>query len=298
MRRPNGGASAAIRLRTRPFSTWRGCYSGAPAAPLHGCTMTDQTAHPVIITRPLAQATPLAQRVRDMGRHAVVFPLLDIEPLPDQAQLRAQLHDLRRYAMVAFVSPNAINAAFAILPSWPREVAIAVVGEGSRQALAAYGVTDANATIFSPKDVERTDSQTLLDVLDMDALRGKRVLIVRGESGRELLADALRAQGVDVTPLPAYRRRAPVLDVAGRARLLTLLDAQGDWVITSSEALRILVEMAREAAAATGVAKLQQQHLIIPHMRIAETARSLGFTHITQTASGDEPLLAALQFRA
>ncbi|MGE5651663.1 uroporphyrinogen-III synthase [Noviherbaspirillum sp. UKPF54] len=258
--------------------------------------MTDQTARPVIITRPLAQATPLAQRVRDIGRHAVVFPLLDIEPLPDQTQLRAELHDLRRYAMVAFVSPNAINAAFAILPSWPREVAIAVVGEGSRQALAAHGVTDANATIFSPKDTERTDSQTLLEVLDIDALRGKRVLIVRGESGRELLADALRAQGVDVTPLPAYRRRAPALDDAGRGQLLSLLDAQGDWIITSSEALRILVEMVREAATEDGVAKLQQQHLVIPHVRIAETARSLGFTHLTQTASGDEPLLAALQF--
>jgi uroporphyrinogen-III synthase len=46
------------------------------------------------------------------------------------------------------------------------------------------------------------------------------------------------------------------------------------------------------------VAKMQQQHIIVPHVRIAESAQKLGFGHITQTGSGDEPLLAALQFRA
>lgn len=260
--------------------------------------MTEYSAHPVIITRPLAQATALARRVAALGRDAVVFPLLDIQPLPDQTQLRAELQDLSRYAMVAFVSPNAIDAAFSFLASWPKPVAIAVVGEGSRRALAAHGVTDANATILSPKDPERTDSQTLLDVLDIDALRGQRVLIVRGETGRELLAEALRAHGIEVRQLPAYRRCAPALDDAGRARLLHLLEAQGDWIITSSEALRILVQMVRDAAGEAGVVKMQQQHLIIPHIRIAESARALGFSHITQTASGDEPLLAALQFRA
>lgn len=260
--------------------------------------MTDHTARPVIITRPLAQARPLAHRVREIGRSPVVFPLLDIQPLPDQTQLRAELNNLRRYALAAFVSPNAIDAAFSILPAWPQEVAIAVVGEGSRQALAAHGVTDANATIHRPLDTERTDSQTLLEVLDLEALRGKRVLIVRGETGRELLADALRAHGVEVTALPAYRRSAPVLDAAGRRQLLELLDAQGDWIITSSEALRILMQMVRDAVDEHAVAKLQQQHLIVPHVRIAETAHSLGFSRVTQTASGDEALLAALQFPA
>lgn len=269
-----------------------------PAPPQIRSTMTDHSAPPVIITRPLAQATPLARRVEALGRNAVVFPLLDIQPLPDQTQLRAELHDLRSYAMVAFVSPNAIDFAFSVLPAWPEQVVIAVVGEGSRQALAAHGVTDANAVIISPKDKNRTDSQTLLEVLDIDALRSKRVLIVRGETGRELLADALRAHGVEVTQLAAYRRSAPVLDDAGRSQLLRLLDAQGDWVITSSEALNILVRMVGEIANQTGVAKMQRQHLIVPHVRIAETARMLGFDNITQTTSGDESLLAALQFRA
>ncbi|MGH8808174.1 MAG: uroporphyrinogen-III synthase [Noviherbaspirillum sp.] len=256
-----------------------------------------RTTLPVVITRPRAQAIPFAQRVAAIGREAIVFPLLEIHPLADQTELRAALKDVERYAMVAFVSPNAIDAAFAIRRDWPAQVALAVVGEGSRAALAQHGLTSANATIVSPADRLRTDSQTLLEVLDLDALRGKRVLIVRGETGRELLADALAPRGIEVVKVAAYRRVAPVLDDAGRAQLRSLLERGGDWVITSSEALHILMQMVEEAVPGDGVAKMQHQNIIVPHVRIAETAQSLGFVQIVQTGSGDEQLLAALQFR-
>ena len=260
--------------------------------------MTPETAYPVIITRPLAQAEPLACRVESIGRQAIVFPLLEIQTLPDQTPLRTALADLDDIAMVVFVSPNAIHAAFAVRPVWPPSLPLAVMGEGSRAALADHGVTCANATIISPTDPHRTDSETLLAELDLDTLRGKRVLIVRGETGRELLADALRAHGVEVVPVAAYRRAAPVLDDARREQLLRLLNARGDWVITSSEALRILVVMVRKVAGEDGVVKMQQQHLIVPHVRIADTAKAMGFHLIMRTASGDEALLAALQSRA
>lgn len=260
--------------------------------------MTTPNARPVVITRPLAQAEPLAQQVAACGREAVVFPLLEILPIADTTQASAVLAKADDYAIVAFVSPNAIDAAFSYMTDWPSHVALAVVGEGSKAALARHGLTPANATIFSPVDPHRTDSQTLLDVLDIESLRGKKVLIVRGETGRELLADALREKGVEVEQLAAYRRVAPVLDDARRAVLLRVLEAPADWVITSSEALRILLQMVREVAGDAGVVKMQQQNLVVPHIRIAETAHALGFVNVTQTGSGDEQVLAALQFRA
>ncbi|RJF98134.1 uroporphyrinogen-III synthase [Noviherbaspirillum saxi] len=260
--------------------------------------MTDARLPPVVITRPLTQARPLAERLRAAGRDAVVFPLLEIRPLEDQGRLRTILSRLEEYAMVAFVSPNAIDAAFAHIAAWPAQVAVAVMGEGSRAALASYGVTPANAHIISPANRQRTDSQTLLEVLDIDALRGKRVLIIRGETGRELLADALRLQGIEVEQLAAYRRVAPHLDPAGQQGLLTLIEFESEWIITSSEALRILIDLVGTAAGSAAVVKMQQQRLIVPHVRIAETARSLGFQWIVETGSGDDQLIAALQFHA
>lgn len=260
--------------------------------------MTERALPPVVITRPRAQAEPLARRVTALGREAIVFPLLEIHSLPDQAPLRAALRDPAAYAVVAFVSPNAIDATFTAVNGWPSQVTIAVMGEGSRAALARHGVTPANACIVSPHDPARTDSETLLQALDLDALRGRRVLIVRGESGRELLADGLRAAGVQVEQVAAYRRAAPALDARARACLLALLQRKADWLITSSEALRELMRMVRDVAGDAGVVKMQQQYLIVPHARIEETARQLGFTNCILTGSGDEHLLAALQSRA
>ena len=290
----------------------------------------------VVITRPLAQARPLAERVAALGRTVELLPLLEIHALADTAPLLAALAKLTApatlasaaaaatavtpataatpatlvtpyYALVAFVSPNAIDAAFAHIAQWPAGVTLAVLGEGSRAALAAHGVTPANAHIVSPADSAHSDSEHLLQTLDLAALRGRRVLIVRGESGRELMADGLRAAGADVTVVAAYRRDVPALTPALSATLQRLLAQQNDWIVTSSEALRglmlLLEELAcREAGAApqqhiqeTTVAKMQRQHLIVPHARIAETAKQFGFTRLTLTGSGDERLLAALQ---
>jgi len=250
---------------------------------------------PVIITRPLAQATLLASKVSAFGRDAILFPLFEISPLPDQGALKATLAQLSSYALVAFVGPNAINAVFSHMRDWPSEVAIAIMGEGSRVALAQHGVTDANATIFRPNNTQRTDSETLLEVLDLKALRGREALIVRGETGRELLGDALRLGGILVSQVAAYRRTAPVLDEAGRLQLRQLLETQNDWIVTSSEALRNLIQMVTSVAGDEGVAKLQRQRFVVSHARIAESAENLGFLNVVSAGSGDELLLAAIQ---
>jgi uroporphyrinogen-III synthase len=106
----------------------------------------------------------------------------------------------------------------------------------------------------------------------------------------------------------AYRRSVPVLTPALQATLQRLLSQQNDWIITSSEALRGLQALLEQMDLASPpqvdsapqqnyVVKMQQQHLIVPHARIAETANKLGFSRLTLTGSGDERLLAALQSR-
>lgn len=229
------------------------------------------------------------------GRTAVVLPLLEIEPLADQSQLMQVLAGLDGYAMVAFVSPNAVDAAFAHIQRWPSGVTLAVVGTGSRAALARHGIIDTD--IVSPADPAHSDSEHLLESLDLSSLAGRRVLIVRGESGRELMADSLRAAGVLVETVAAYRRSVPQLTPEMKASLAGLLEQQNDWIITSSEALRGLLDLLRQMDADKAVAKMQQQHLIVPHARIADTARALGINRVTLTGSGDERLLAALQSR-
>ena len=255
----------------------------------------------VVITRPAAQAGPLAAKIAALGWPVTLLPLLEIHALDGEdecAQLQAVLARLTGYDLVAFVSPNAIDCVFAHLAAWPPGVPLAVVGEGSKMALAAHGVTAANASITSPFDTARSDSEHLLLALDLPALRGKRVLIVRGDGGRDYLADGLRAAGAEVEFVTAYRRKVPTLTPALRATLENLLQHNNDWIITSSEALRGLLALLGEMGdQKTAVVKMQQQHLIVPHARIAQTAAALGFARVTLTGSGDAGVLAALQSR-
>jgi uroporphyrinogen-III synthase len=256
----------------------------------------DLSRHPVVVTRPAAQAAALARKITARGRQPIIFPLLEILPLNDSAPLQATLARLDDYALAVFVSPNAIDAAFRHVSQWPQQLPIGIVGEGSRVALARHGLTARNITIFSPPDPSKTDSEGLLQALDLSGLRGRRVLLVRGESGRELLAETLLAAGAEVFSIAAYRRQAPLLDAARKTQLRQLLDTENDWIVTSSEALRHLMDLVQQIESSSGVAKIQQQKLVVPHARIAETAHMLGFTDITLTGSGDERLLDALQF--
>jgi uroporphyrinogen-III synthase len=250
----------------------------------------------VVITRPRQQAEPLARAVAALGRTPVLLPLLEISPLPEAGQgaLRRVLADLPSYALVAFVSPNAIEAAFAHIDRWPAGVDIAVVGEGSRAALAKHGVEGGGVRIHCPLDPAHSDSEHLLQALDLASLAGRRVLVVRGEGGRELMPEALRGAGAAVETVAAYRRAVPAMTPDLAERLAGLLAASNDWIITSSEALRGLVSLVDPGLHP----QLLQQHLIVPHARIHETACALGFTHLTLTGSGDERLLAALQSQA
>jgi len=259
--------------------------------------VADLGSRPVVITRPLAQAQAFAGQVAATGREAVIFPLLEIAPVADTSELQAVLSSLDQYALVVFVSPNAIDAAFRFIPAWPNNVAIGIVGEGSRLALQRYGVGDDNATIHAPRNSERMDSEELFKALDLDGLRGRRVLIVRGQAGRDFLTDMLRAERVTVEHVTAYERLTPQMDATKITQLRTLIDAESEWIVTSSEALRNLLQITTDVLGAECVVKLQRNKMIVSHQRIAETARSLAFTHVTMTGSGDERLLAALQSR-
>lgn len=263
---------------------------------------------PVVITRPLAQTRELAQRIATLGRKVEILPLLDIAELPDYSALHHALRHLRQYSLVAFVSPNAVAACFkqmrALGLAWPQEVALGVVGQGSLQALQQEGIDSPAYLIFAPRDKHKHDSETLLQAVQQEmALSSlEQVLIVRAEHGREWLAEALRAQQVQVTQVAAYRRSGVQADAGFAARAQILCRQPHDWLITSSEALRHLLQtltrMQTLSPQGQGlVADMLQQHLIVPHPRIAQTAHELGFLRVTQSVAGDAGLLAALQSR-
>jgi uroporphyrinogen III methyltransferase/synthase len=254
----------------------------------------------VVVTRPRAQAPMLVAALERHGLRTHQFPLLDIAPTPNLDDLRAALGDPSRYALVVFVSPNAVQQAFAAMPEgyrWPQEVPVAVVGPASAQALAAHGVAPPAHRVIQPAthaDDARQDSEALYARLDVSSLRGREVLIVRGNGGREWLADQLREAGASVRTVEAYRRSVPAPDAAAWLALRAVLSRRHAWTLTSSEAVRNLDELARGNLSPADLNTLHGAPCFASHARIVEQAKSLGFRDVTLTGAGDDRLLASV----
>ncbi|QGZ56068.1 fused uroporphyrinogen-III synthase HemD/membrane protein HemX [Paraburkholderia acidiphila] len=262
----------------------------------------------VVITRPAGQSDGLAGQLAQHGLRTLDFPLISIAPVTDEAPLRGALGALERYALVVFVSPNAVDRAFACYASvssiWPPALPVAVVGPASVAALERHGVAEPEHRVVSPAGVgeeepARFDSESLYAALEKtfgaNAFAGKRVLIVRGDGGREWLAERLREAGAEVETVAAYRRIVPEPPIAAWTQVHALLEgAPHAWLVTSSEGVRNLDELAREHLTAGEIVELRHAPLVAPHPRIAETARSMGFDRITVSGAGDERIVETL----
>ncbi|BBI98599.1 uroporphyrinogen-III synthase [Ferrigenium kumadai] len=237
----------------------------------------------IAVTRPSDQAVQLAQHIEQSGGVPLLFPLLEIEAAEITPTLSEQLSRLSQSDLAIFISPNAVQYGMAALRAagvpFPSALKIATVGQGSARALRELGIAD----IIAP--TERFDSEGLLALPDLQDVAGRRVMIFRGNGGRELLGDTLAARGAEVEYVECYRRSKPAQD--GAALLAAAPDA---ITVTSSEALGYLWQMLDEQARSV----LRDTPLFVPHARIAELAHQQGWQQVLPTASGDDGLLAGL----
>lgn len=244
----------------------------------------------LIVTRPLAQGRPWVQALREAGVDAHALPLIDIGPVADRAALEEAWAQVARCALVMFVSANAVEHFFAgAARAWPAGTLAGATGPGTRAALERAGVPP--GAIAEPPRGAPPDSEGLWRALaPRRAWTGAEVLVVRGEHGRDWLADTLAAQGAQVRFVAAYRRLAPVPDAAGRALLARALAEPGAhwWHFSSSEALQHLAELAPGAP-------WQATQALATHPRIAQAARALGFGHVVEVEGGVQAAVQALR---
>ncbi len=240
----------------------------------------------IVITRPAGQASHLAQALVALGAKPVLFPVLSIFDVEDKGPLLDVAARLDDFDWAAFVSPNAVEKALEPIlarRAWPAQLRVATVGRSSERALAAFGISQ----VAAPQ--ERFDSEALVALPELQDMAGKKVLIFRGDGGRELLGDTLKARGATVEYVACYRRGKPDLDPAPLLKLWS--DGRLDAItVTSSEGLANFVDMVGKL----GQAWLRKTPTFVPHARIAEAARALGLHEIVLTGPGDDGLVAGL----
>lgn len=243
----------------------------------------------IVVTRPAEQCQHLAAALVEQGAHPVLFPVLAISALDDTSPLLDAAIRLDGFDLAVFVSPNAVAKSLEVMlsrRSWPAHVRVATVGKSSERELARFGVP-ASGDVIAPQD--RYDSEALLALPELQDMAGKKVVIFRGDGGRDLVFETLLARGATVEYVTAYRRSKPATDPAPLLKLWD--DGRLDAVtLTSSEGLRNLWEMLGKL----GQSWLKQTPVFVPHARIAEQARALGLARVELTGPADDGLVAGL----
>ena len=236
----------------------------------------------ILITRPARQAGGFAEKIAVLGGRPIIFPAIVILPPADTAPVARAHATLSGYDYAIFVSANAVEYGVPDARIWPARLAAFAPGPGTAEALAAVGIADVRIpqTTF--------DSEGLLELPELSAPNAKRIVIFRGEGGREYLGDALAALGAEVDHVVCYRRSKPAGGAVGLKE--TFRDGHIDAVtVTSSEGLDNLWALCDAAARAAW----RRCSTFVPHPRIASRAREIGLD-VVETAGSDAGLIAGL----
>ncbi len=249
----------------------------------------------ILVTRPAEQAKEWVAELARAGLDAVALPLIDIAAPQDPAAIRAAWIELPSHQLIFFVSPNAVEWFFLARPqhmAWPPSLQVGSPGPGTSTVLRRCGVPQ-NLIVEPPADAPQFDSEALWDVLQAQRWAHASVLVVRGDGGRDWLAEQLRAAGASVSFVSTYRRVAPQFSSRSAAVLQGSLAAPQDylWFFSSSEAVTNLMQLpqlqnrAADWAAATALAT---------HPRIADSAKAAGFGKVLSCRPALDAVVAQL----
>jgi uroporphyrinogen-III synthase len=241
------------------------------------------------VTRPAGgSADALCAALRQAGFEVYHQPLLQVTALPAlSGAQRSLLLGLDLYQHVIFISSNAVRFGMDRVdeywPQLPVGITWYAIGDATARALAGYGIDAATPG-------SDMTSEGLLALPGLEDVRNDRVLIVKGEGGRDTLRKALVQRGARVDELACYRRSPP--DVAA-GELAAKLSGWGiDAILVSSgEGLANLQLLLTPAE----TSKLKGMALVVPSERVARLARDIGFDQVvTAENASDAAMLRAL----
>jgi uroporphyrinogen III methyltransferase/synthase len=197
----------------------------------------------VLVTRPAAGGAELAHLLGRAGAEPILAPTIAIVPPDDAGAAERAVRDATLYDWIVFTSRSGVDAFFDRLAragGTPRALAgvqFAAIGAKTAERLQGGGIRTSFVPArfvgeeFAPGLVERTQP-------------GERILIFCAQEARDVVPEALRAAGRDVTVVAAYKT-VPVRDIA----IAAAAEAAEIWTFSSASAVHGLVANVADAAA-------------------------------------------------
>lgn len=243
----------------------------------------------VWVTRPLRQAEATSQLLREQGVAVWCQPVMEICPLPELGpEQRNQVMNVDLYSIAIFISQNAVHYGCALIDQFWPQVPVGLnffaVGKATARALSNQG-------LLAQAPVSVLDSEGLLALPALQQVAQQRVIIFKGQGGRNTLAKTLAERGARVDNCELYSRQhcqkaVPALQASD-------FGLQGsDRILAYSGAS---VELIHKTLQAAGRTEVLLRPVVVPGERVANIAQRLGFERVvTAQNATDQAMLAAL----
>lgn len=246
------------------------------------------TAHSLaILTRPAGRNALLCRDL--LSRHWTVLecPALDIH---EQVTQEMAVPQTAAFDVVVFVSRAAVNGYRRLLAgenpfTWPSQTACACVGPATADAIRqTFGQS---VPVLYPDSEHTQDSEALLPLLLAMRPAPKKVLIVRGQNGREWLKEQLLERGIEVSVCQSYYRQVAQWSEVLTDQLLSFKQkgTRATWLLTSAQGVEALHT---KLAALDLLDWFSQGQFVLTHERV----KTALFTHLTRPIASEDFLIA------
>jgi len=212
----------------------------------------------VLLTRPAHQCGELKRLFENYNATVFIQPTIEILPPDDWRDVDLAINSVFGCDVLIFASSNGVSAFFDRVKflisekfeNYTRNLPkIFATGPGTSETLANYGVTD----VRIPN--EGYDAEGIVKLLASQDIAGEKVMIIRGNRGRDVLPDELRRLGADVRQVTVYQS----IDLTEPSQEIASLLQCGKihWVTVTSSAIgRSLVRMFGETLRQTKLASI------------------------------------------
>lgn len=236
----------------------------------------------VLVTRPSNQQQSMQQLIESQGGSVLSLPLIEIHALTipsDVQKLKDKVLQLDNYQVLIFVSNNAVSFGGELINDyWPQfPSGIDVIAVGPTTACALRKLLDCE--VLQPES--GMTSEDILQLPQLQEISEKKIGIVRGKGGRELLAHTLKQRGAHVDYLEAYMRKAIDYD---SGEFTAKLKAANVNVLTVSSG-ESLHRLAALVADSSGI--MEKLKLLVPSERVAQQAKDAGFREVRNVRGAD-----------
>jgi len=224
----------------------------------------------VLLTRPYAKNIELAQLLLANNIYSHNHSLLKSQML--EAPITQESIDSAD--IIIAVSENAVKFAYQQWSQWPRHSTYLAIGKATQRRF-----QDIKIDAEIPQE---PTTEGLLKLSCLTDVKNKNIIIIRGNGGRETLAESLIKRGANVRYFEVYQRNLTPI-IADLCALEWQQHQINIIVVTSGEILQHIYANIGENA----LSWLQSLWLVVPSERIAIIAQQLGATNVSISHGAD-----------